>query len=262
MAFFDHTHNLVLQFVVELGVPLALLVLGLLLWALARALRAALRVNADAGAEPDPAQVPLRRAAFAMVFLILVHSLLEYPLWYAYYLLPAAFAFGLCLADSGAPRPSAPSRGTRPLLIAAMLLMFGGMASVLDFARVVVIFAPAEGAAPLAQRIVDGRRSVFFAHHADYAAATTSDHPSDVMVAFLRAPHYLLDARLMQAWAKALDEAGDTDHARYIAQRLREFRNEQSEPFFAPCAERPKRGEALPFQCLAPTRSFVYEDFR
>ena len=28
MAFFDHTHNLPLQFAVELGLPLALLVLG------------------------------------------------------------------------------------------------------------------------------------------------------------------------------------------------------------------------------------------
>ena len=35
-AFFDHTHNLPLQLAVELGLPLAALVLGLLLWAIAR----------------------------------------------------------------------------------------------------------------------------------------------------------------------------------------------------------------------------------
>jgi hypothetical protein len=154
------------------------------------------------------------------------------------------------------------SKRPRALVIASLVLMMGGIASIADYYRVVVIFAPGQSTEPLAERIVDGRRSVFFAHHADYAAATTSDHPADVMPAFLRAPHYLLDARLLQAWAKALDEAGDTEHARYVAQRLREFRNEQSAEFFAPCAEPHKAGEELPFQCVPPTREFKYEDFR
>ncbi|MES2229738.1 MAG: Wzy polymerase domain-containing protein [Pseudomonadota bacterium] len=281
VAFFDHTHNLALQFLVELGIPLGVTVMALLLRALWAALRGALE---PAAADAPPGQALLRPAAFAMVLLILVHSLLEYPLWYAYFLLPAAFAFGLCL---GRPAPevegtaarfvsaTGPARfaptteparfapgATRPLLIAAMVLMVGGMASVIDYARVVVIFAPPEGAPDLAQRIVDGRRSVFFAHHADYAAATTSDRPAEVMPAFLRAPHYLLDARLLQAWATALDQAGDTQHARYVAQRLREFRNEASAEFFAPCAAPPVAGKPLPFQCLAPTREFRFEDFR
>ncbi len=260
VAFFDHTHDLPLQFAVELGLPLAALVLALLAWALFVALRGALRARGDA----DASQALLRRAAFMMVFLILVHSLLEYPLWYAYFLLPAAFAFGLCLVELGpAPVADAPSAARRrPLLIASVLLMLGAIASVADYARVVVIFSPPEGAPPLAQRIVDGRRSIFFAHHADYAAATTSEHPSDAMPAFLRAPHYLLDARLLQAWAKALNEAGDTEHARHVAQRLREFRNDQAEAFFAPCDDKPDAGAAPPFQCLAPSRKFDYEDFR
>lgn len=147
-------------------------------------------------------------------------------------------------------------------MIAALVLMLGGVGAVFDCLRVVAIFAPPDNAAPLAQRIVDGRNSVFFAHHADYAAATTTERPADVMPAFLRAPHYLLDSRLLQAWAKALDAAGDTEHARYLAQRLREFHNEQSLPFFAPCEAPPQADKALPFQCVAPTRAFGYEDFR
>jgi len=38
---------------------------------------------------------------------------------------------------------------------------------------------------------------VFFAHQADYAAVTTTDHPAEVMASFRVAPHNLLDARLM-----------------------------------------------------------------
>jgi hypothetical protein len=265
VAFFDHTHNLALQLVVELGVPLGTLVLALLLWALWRALRAALEARADA----DAAQAPLRRAAFMMVLLILLHSLLEYPLWYAYFLLPTAFAFGLCLGGpAAAPRaatralPADAPGGTRPLLVGALLLLLGGMASVLDYSRVVVIFAPGDAAAPLAERIADGERSVLFAHQADYAAATTAAQPADAIGAFRRAPHNLLDARLMLAWAKALHAVGETERAQYIAQRLAEFHNDQAADFFAPCAEPPVQGEPAPFQCVAPTRSFGYADFR
>ena len=285
LAFFDHTHNLVLQFLVELGIPLGALVLGLLLAALWAAFSAARRPVAR---DAEVGDALLRPAAFMMVLLILVHSLLEYPLWYAYFLLPAAFAFGLCLVETNETPPrrasEPPRRGAgesppvdaavapsfdragaarlRPLVVASLVLTMGGLAAVLDYARVAVIFAPPEGAAPLAQRIVDGRRSVFFSHHADYAAATTTEHPAEVMPAFLGAPHYLLDARLLQAWATALDEAGDTEHARHVAQRLREFDNAQSAEFFAPCAAPALQGATLPFQCQAPSRAFRYEDFR
>ena len=262
VAFFDHTHNIVLQFLVELGLPLGLTVLGLLMFALVQAFRGALR---PAPADAAPGDALLRPAAFMIVLLILLHSLLEYPLWYAYFLLPTAFAFGLCLAEpgAGAKVPSAPARRLRPLVVASLVLMLGGVASIADYLRVVFIFAPPSGSqVSLAQRIVDGRKSVFFAHHADYAAATTADRPADVMPAFLRAPHYLLDSRLLQAWATALDQAGDTEHARYIAQRLGEFHNEQSAPFFAACEGPAPAGRALPFQCVGPAREFGYGDFR
>jgi O-antigen ligase len=272
VAFFDHAHNLVLQFAVELGLPLSALVLTLLLCALFWALHAALHARTDA----DTAQAPLRRAAFMMVFLILFHSLLEYPLWYAYFLLPAAFAFGLCLEQAGlkvVTENRAQIRGklvkeksvenpTRPLLLASMLLVLGGAGSVMDYASVVTIFAPVDGAPTLAKRIEDGQQSVFFAHHADYAAATSAEHHSQAMQALQRAPHYLLDARLLQTWAIALNKAGDPERGRFVAQRLKEFKNEQAAPFFAACTEAAAQGPAQPFQCTPPTHQFGYEDFR
>jgi O-antigen ligase len=260
VAFFDHTHNIVLQFAVELGLPLAALVLGLLSWAVFRAVRAAL----DARSDTDPAQAPMRRAALMMVLLILLHSLLEYPLWYAYFLLPAAFVFGLSLGRTG----NVPRDASRPKslawmpMAASVALMLGGMLSVLDYSRVVAIFAPPEGAAPLAQRIENGQQSVFFSHQADYAAATTAARPADALAAFERAPHNLLDARLMIAWAKALDESGDIDRARYLAQRLEEFHNDQAAEFFAPCETPPQHGVPPPFQCVPPSRALGYEEFR
>jgi O-antigen ligase len=255
VAFFDHTHNLPLQFAVELGLPLAALVLALLAWALIGALRNAVEATDTEGTA--------LRAALVMVLMIVVHSQLEYPLWYAYFLLPAAFAFGLCLGGPARDVAVAPTpRHVRPLLVAALVLMLGGVASVLDYWRVVVIFAPGESAAPLAQRILDGRRSWFFGHHADYAAATSVPDPSQVMPAFRTATHYLLDTRLMTAWATALNTRGETDRARHLAQRLREFRNPQSDEFFEACTQPANPASAPPFQCQPPSTRLDYRDFR
>jgi O-Antigen ligase/Virulence factor membrane-bound polymerase, C-terminal len=260
LEFFDHAHNIVLQFAVELGLPLATLVLSLLLWALVEAVKAARKAEGETALQ--------LRAAVMMVLLVALHSQLEYPLWYAYFLLPASFAFGLCLGGSlksVVPAPAAPTatepRRTRPLMIGALMLTMGGAASVWDYTRVVSIFAQTENT-PLAQRVMEGRRSWFFAHHADYAAATVVEHPSQVMAAFARAPHYLLDTRLMIAWATALKEVGEEDHARHLAQRLREFHNPGAKDFFAPCEQSGAAPESLPFQCQAPTRPLGYLDFR
>jgi O-antigen ligase len=260
VAFFDHTHNLPLQLAVELGLPLAGLVLGLLGWALWCAFRACgLPVGEEGAASPQ-------RAAFLMVIMVFVHSLLEYPLWYAYFLLPTAFAFGLCLGQPAERRSSngvARARaGSRTMLIASLVLMLGAALSVYDYFRVVVIFAPPDDAAPLEQRIAAGQHSWFFSHHADYAAATTSDDPVLALAAAGRAAHYLLDARLMMSWAKALEQTGDTERARFVAQRLKEFRNPQADEFFAPCQAAPVAGETLPFQCRNPSRTLDYADFR
>ena len=67
------------------------------------------------------------------------------------------------------------------------------------------------------------------------------------------------------AWAKALDERGESEKARYVAARLKEFRNEQAAEFFAPCSPASAGSQPagnLPFQCLAPTQALGFEDFR
>jgi O-antigen ligase len=261
VAFFDHTHNLPLQLAVELGLPLACVVLALLGWALWRGARNCLQpLGADQAGSPQ-------RAAFVMVLLVLTHSMLEYPLWYAYFLLPAAFALGLCL---GAPAmraplvaaPASPSRQAASSRVGPFLLVLGAAYSIYDYLGVVVIFAPGDNAPSLAERIAAGQHSVFFSHHAEYAAATTSQDPVAALAAAQRAAHYLLDTRLMMAWANALHATGDTERAKYIAQRLLEFRNPQSSGYFAACNEPALTVAEKPYQCFAPQRKFTFRDFR
>ncbi len=168
IAFFDHTHDLPLQLAVELGLPAALLIVGLLCWALWRALR-----DSMLAARLEDAIV--RRCAFMLVLMIGLHSLLEYPLWYAYFLLPAAFAFGLALGPREAQQPvGRPAIGLQGLLrVAGVLIVVGSLYAIWDYRRVVVIYVPPEKAAPLPQRIAEGQRSTFFSSQADYAAATS-----------------------------------------------------------------------------------------
>ena len=301
--FFDHTHNLVLQLRRRDGRAARR--------ARPRAdgLRALARARPRHRRRPRPRPAATRSSAppSSIVFLVAVHSMLEYPLWYAYFLLPTAFAFGLCLerpvAREAAGGDDEYGNVTRPYVLAR------DVPDPRRHARGVRLHAgrrhlraagrrrPARASAsPTAAK------SVLFAHHADYAAATVAEHPGTVMKAFERAPHYLLDARLMMAWAKALDERGESDKARHLAARLKEFqrggrrvlrrlprgvvarRRSAASPAVWPgrrgqrrlathvdaAASAPTAGacasgasaSTVPFQCQAPTRTFRFEDFR
>jgi O-antigen ligase len=252
--FFDHAHNLPLHLAVEFGVPLALLVVGLLLWALWQAFVRSRVV-------PGPEGIA-RRACFVMVLMMGWHSMLEYPLWYAYFLLPTAFMWGLCLSRPGTGADNnAAAASPAPWLAAGGVAMIAAAAIALwDYSRVVAIFAPSkDNQATLVERIVEGRHSWFFAHHADYALVTTIDGAAALPGAFDRSAHFLLDTRLMVAWAQGLAARGDVDAARYLAARLREFRNPGADAFFAPC-DNPAVADK-PFQCQPPERAYTWRDF-
>ena len=76
----DNAHNLPLHLAVELGVPAALLICGGFLW---------WAVRQKPWAERDRT----RQMAWAVMAVILLHSMLEYPLWYG----PFQMAFGACV---------------------------------------------------------------------------------------------------------------------------------------------------------------------
>jgi len=248
-AFFDHAHNLPLHWAVEFGLPAAALLLALLLWA---ALRAAQRAWACPDAA-DAADAVLRRALLVVLAVYGLHSLLEYPLWYAHLLLPLAWAWGACLAPAQPPAAS-PAAGRPPahaaLTLAGAALALGALAASVDYLRVAHIHTPPPQAAPLAQRLAAGQASVLYAHHADYAVATTAARPAQALPEIGRAARHLLDARLLWAWAQAEAEAGDHDRARHLAARLREFRRPDAQRHFAVCDTPDAAAQA--FACQPP----------
>ncbi|ANH70875.1 hypothetical protein ABE85_23840 [Mitsuaria sp. 7] len=251
VAFFDHTHNLELQILVEMGLPLGLLTLGLLAWGLWTGLKRS--INGSAAT----------RCAGMLVAMIGLHSQFEYPLWYAYFLLPAGLAYGLCMVEeasgtetgSGQRRPALAVLG---LLTAALVPLV-----VVDYLRIVHIYAPPAGAVSLDDRIAAGQRSPLFALQADYAEATVQPPGAVALEASRLTGHHLIDTRLLMAWAKSLNAVGETDKARYLVQRLREFRNAASEEWLSECDEvAALNAAAKPFQCEPPQREYSFREFR
>jgi O-antigen ligase len=92
MVVVEHSHNLLLQLFAESGLVVTLLC-GILLWRWWRGLSLY-------------AASPARWWAGAVIAIAAMHSLLEYPLWYAYFLGPAALLLGAC--DRGIAIPHLP----------------------------------------------------------------------------------------------------------------------------------------------------------
>ncbi|HEU5283041.1 MAG TPA: Wzy polymerase domain-containing protein [Burkholderiales bacterium] len=109
-GFTDHAHNLLLTVMAEFGLAgLALLLAGALLWA--------------AGLVRQP-RSPALWWVCAIAAVLAIHSLLEYPLWYAFFLGPAALVLGLGEAGALELR-AAEQRPRRARLALAAVLVLG-----------------------------------------------------------------------------------------------------------------------------------------
>ncbi|MBC3931212.1 PglL family O-oligosaccharyltransferase [Undibacterium curvum] len=78
----EHAHNLLLNFAAEMGFPVTIIMAaGLLCWCWLTCIRTT--------------QSPFVRFAGLCLIAAAVHSMVEFPLWYAYILLPLAFIMGM-----------------------------------------------------------------------------------------------------------------------------------------------------------------------
>ena len=162
----DNAHNLPLQLAVELGVPFAVFVCGgFIWWAVAQ--------------KPWQERDATRQLAWSVLAVILLHSMLEYPLWYG----PFQMAFGLCVlllwrrpeAQNVAKKTSKYLSNSRLSLIiqvqAGILLMaFTGYA-IWDYRRISQIYLQPEAraAAYREDTLSKIRESWLFADQARFA---------------------------------------------------------------------------------------------
>lgn len=255
VAFFDHTHNVVLQWAVELGLPAAIVLSLLALWGWWALVRPGSELERQTG---EPATVG---AAAVIVTTAGLHSLLEYPLWYSYFLLPTAFAWGLGLAARQGTAREAQADRPRWRLAGGVVMAVMAVWCALDYQAAANIYAPRPGASTLERRIAFAKQMPWWGYQADYADVTVADksEPSPPPQAFRRTLHNLLDARLMMAYARSLAEHGEVDKARFVVARLKEFHNASARPFLAAC-DAPASGQEPPFQCAPPQRHYAWRE--
>lgn len=259
---FGHAHSLPLHLLTLFGLPLGLAVFGAALSVLYAATRRAWSAPVDGAAGVE------RRGAWLLLMAVGWHSLLEFPLWYAYFSLPAALALLVCLGWDQPLRKAARWQALLLMIAGAALLAVAAWAYA-DLRTVRAIYSPAAGAGPLSLRIERGEQATWFSDQAHYARAVTlkpapglpwagaSDHT------FERASHVLLDPRLLMAWADALaarNAPDDRDRARYLAARLREFQHPAAQTWLQACTD-PQEPAWRHFVCEVPQRTRAWRDF-
>ena len=158
----DNAHNLPLHLAVELGIPVAVGVFGVLTWLVWRA-------------GPWRDADPTRQLAWTVLALIGVHSLLEYPLWYG----PFQLAAGLCVWMLWRPgaSPLSPAAGiiSRAACgVAAVVLALGCGYAAWDYHRISQIYLPPDARAEAyrGDTLSKIRGTRLFASQVDFAELT------------------------------------------------------------------------------------------
>lgn len=155
----DNAHNLPLHLAVELGLPVAVILCGAALWAVLRL-------------QPWREADPLRQLAWAVLAVMGLHSLLEYPLWYGPFQMAAGICLGLLVV---APRQTGARRPFAALGLAVLLAAGVGLAA-LDYHRARQIYLSSEerDAGFADQTLEKSREAWIFRDQVRFAELTTT----------------------------------------------------------------------------------------
>ena len=225
----DNAHHLPLHLAVELGVPAALLMCGGCLWWVWRQ-------------KPWAEQDATRQMAWAVMAVILLHGMLEYPLWYG----PFQMAFGLCIwllwrtkqpagDDSGSKKASNwPVAHILRAQVAIILIAFIGYAA-WDYHRISQIYLPPEArsAAYRTDTLNKIRSSWLFADQVQFAELlTTPLTPANAAWSWQTAKqvlHYSPEPRVIEKLIESAVLLGKDDEAlAYLARYKAAFPKEHA----------------------------------
>jgi len=196
----DNAHNLPLHLAVELGLPVALLACGVSGWLVLRA-------------RPWREVDPNRQMAWGVLALILLHSLLEYPLWYGPFQLAAGLCvYLLCTRPEQRGEPWRRAGGVLPqqvrarpvLAVAAGLVVAAAVYAGWDYHRVSQIYmAPARRDAAYRDNTLEKIRDTrLFRWQFEFAAlSTTPLTPANALQTYILSTellHYSPEPRVIE----------------------------------------------------------------
>ncbi|MDB5897265.1 MAG: O-antigen polymerase, partial [Ramlibacter sp.] len=229
----DNAHNLPLHLAVELGLPAALLACGAaLVWAWRR--------------QPWREADARRQLAWAWIAVMLLHGMLEYPLWYGPFQVLFGISVGWLAASQGAARQAEVRRG--PALAAIGVLLLATCYAAWDYARVSQIYiAPEERRAAWREDTLSHvRASWLFSGQARFAETTLSglnrDNAEWMHGRAEQMLHYSPEPRIVERLIESATMTGREDEAVLHLARFRaafpqeyaKWREEQRMPPQAP----------------------------
>jgi O-antigen ligase len=207
----DNAHSLPLHLAVELGIPAALLaVCGFVYWVIRQ--------------QPWRERDATRVMAWSVIGVILLHSLLEYPLWYG----PFQMAFGLSvgLLCARAPRPAggairALERNALVAVLACALLYTGW-----DYHRVSQLYtSPEDRSAWYRYRLPRIGDSWLFRDQLAFAELSitplTRENAPTVHDLALELLHYSPEPQVIEAAIESAMQVGREDEALWLLARYR-----------------------------------------
>lgn len=238
-AILDNAHNLPLQIAVELGVPAALLLVAVVgVWLLRM--------------RPWRASDAAGQTAWALLGLMLLHSMVEYPLWYGPFQMSLALGLWL-LVDRQAGGTRTPVSGRRRAMewsLGAAVLTGLGYAA-WDYHRISQIYLPPEqrAAAYRENTLEKIQGSWLFRNQVRFAEYTitplTRNNAEQLYVMGRQLLHYSPEARVVEKLIECAvllgrDEDADfylrrykaaypQDHALWAARQLQQVRPEKIE---------------------------------
>jgi hypothetical protein len=201
----DNAHNLPLHLAVTLGVPAAAVICGFVVWLIERG---------RPWRETDPA----RQLAWGLLLVIGIHSLVEYPLWYAPFQIAALLCVWLLWASrrgAAAQQGVVASRWRWSCLscgaVALALLAYAGW----DYWRVSQLFLAESERAPefRAHTMEQAKRSRLFTGIVRFADVTmrpaTPENAAALLPEALRALHFSPEARVIEKVIESAALLGD-----------------------------------------------------
>ncbi len=212
-----NAHNLPMHVAVELGIPAAVLMCAGLAWAVHRA---------APWRDTDPA----RQMAWAVLAVIGLHSLLEFPLWYG----PFQLALSLCvvwlwqtrpLSDSPVKQVGQKSHVSWRVSAAAAALLALGYAG-FDYVRVTQLFIPADKRWSVFQEdtLAKAENSWLFAPQVRFATLLTTDvtpaNAPAMQALALSVLHYSPEAKVVAKLINSALLAGQRADADFYLARL------------------------------------------
>ncbi|MEJ6021481.1 PglL family O-oligosaccharyltransferase [Ramlibacter sp. PS4R-6] len=205
----DNAHDLPLHLAVELGLPAALLVIAAAAVVLVRA-----QPWREAGSD--------RQLAWGVLAVVAMHSLLEYPLWYA----PFQVALGLAIGVLW-PRDSTPLAGEKlAVVVPTALAVLVGYAA-WDYLRVSQIYLAPEDrlAAYREDPLPHIRASWLFREYASFAELTitplTRNNARWTYETSLAMLHYSPEPRVIEKAIESATMIGERDAATALLARFR-----------------------------------------